>query len=374
MKGAAHFDIDAVDCEGFVRDLATLRASIDADLGARDLAHLRKIERWGRVCTAVGVATAGLAPNPISALCLALGRSTRWVIMHHVGHRGYDHVPGIPARYTSKVFARGGRRFVDFADWLTPASWVYEHNVLHHSHTAEMRDPDLIERNTEIIRALPLPTALRYVPLAILSVIWRPGFYAPMALRAWKERGKNKEDDAGQYDLKNITRSFFDAALWRDCYFPYALLQFVLLPLLFVPFGKWAVLSALCNSVAGEVLANVHSFSVVLPNHCGEDMYRYDARPSSRAQACVRQVVSSVNYGTGGDALDLSHLWLNYQIEHHIWPDLPMLRYREVQPEVRALCAKYGVPYVQESVFRRFKKMSDVVVGKTAMRRVATLA
>jgi hypothetical protein len=38
-----------------------------------------------------------------------LGRSTRWLLMHHVGHRGYDKVPGVPAKYTSKVFARGWR-------------------------------------------------------------------------------------------------------------------------------------------------------------------------------------------------------------------------------------------------------------------------
>jgi hypothetical protein len=38
---------------------------------------------------------------------------------------------------------------------------------------------------------------------------------------------------------------------------------------------------------------------------------------------------------------------------------------------VRALCEKYGVPYVQESVWTRVRKMVDVVVGKTSMRRFA---
>src|SRR5262249_10089236 len=97
--------------------------------------HLRRIERVGRVATAVGLATAWLAPNPFSAGALALGRSTAWLLMHHVGHRGYDKVPGVARRHTSRVFARGRRRFVDWLDWMTPEAWVYEHNVLHHQHT-----------------------------------------------------------------------------------------------------------------------------------------------------------------------------------------------------------------------------------------------
>ena len=92
----------------------------------------------------------------------------------------------------------------------------------------------------------------------------------------------------------------------------------------------------------------------------------------SRGEAMVRQVIGSANYAVGGDAIDLAHLWLNYQIEHHIWPDLPMLRYREVQPKVKALCAKYGIPYVQESVLTRVKKMLAIAVGSASMKRAPT--
>ena len=196
------FDFSAIDSEGFARELKELRSEIDANLGEPDVAHLRKMERWGRLCTAVGLATAGIAPNPLSAIALALGRNARWVLMHHIGHRGYDSVPGVPACYTSKVFARGRRRLRDWADWLTPEAWVYEHNVLHHSHTAEPLDPDLIERNTEMLRSWPGPKALRYLGLGVLSLIWRPGFYGPNALRVWKHRGKPANEDAATYELE----------------------------------------------------------------------------------------------------------------------------------------------------------------------------
>ncbi len=36
---------------------------------------------------------------------------------------------------------------------------------------------------------------------------------------------------------------------------------------------------------------------------------------------------------------------LSFQIEHHLFPDLPAHRYAEIAPEVRAICEKHGLPY-----------------------------
>lgn len=56
------------------------------------------------------------------------------------------------------------------------------------------------------------------------------------------------------------------------------------------------------------------------------------------------------------------------QVEHHLWPQLSALSYQKAQPEVKALCAKHGVPYVQESVWVRLRKTVDIMVGKASMR------
>ena len=108
-----------VDRAAFARDLDALRLEIDASLGAEDLAHLYRMERWGRACTAVGYATAWIGPNPISMLALSTGSVARWaIIAHHVIHKGYDKVEGTPARLTSTGFAAGRRRLVDWFDWM----------------------------------------------------------------------------------------------------------------------------------------------------------------------------------------------------------------------------------------------------------------
>jgi fatty acid desaturase len=356
------FDPSSVDMDGFQRELKALRDQVDASLGEADKAHLRKIERWGRVATVLGLATCWLAPNPLSAAALSLGRSTRWLLMHHVGHRGYDRVPGMATARTSKGFARGHRRFLDWLDWMLPDAWVFEHNVLHHSHTGEEADPDLLERNAEgTLRNMSRPLAWRYVQLGLLALTWRASYYAPETLSALRRKGRRHGAA-----LSNSERW----ELLLRCYVPYAAFNFVLLPALFLPLSPWAAFSVLCNSLLADLLTNLHTFLVVGPNHTGEDLYRFDTAPQGRGARYVQQVIGSANYRTGGDLNDFAHLWLNYQIEHHIWPDLPMLKYREVQPRVRELCAKYGVPYVQESVWTRARKMVDVVLGKASMRRL----
>jgi len=356
------FDPSSVDMDGFQRELKTLRDEVDASLGEADKAHLRKIERWGRAATVLGLATCWLVPNPLSAAALSLGRSTRWLLMHHVGHRGYDRVPGMASAHTSKGFARGYRRFIDWLDWMMPDAWVFEHNVLHHSHTGEEADPDLLERNAEsTLRNKSRPLAWRYVQLALLALTWRASYYAPETLSALRRKGRRHGAAlSGSERWELVLR----------CYVPYAAINFVLLPALFLPLGLWAAFSVLCNSVLADLLTNLHTFLVVGPNHTGEDLYRFDTAPEGRGARYVQQVIGSANYRTGGDLNDFAHLWLNYQIEHHIWPDLPMLKYRELQPRVRQLCEKYGVPYVQESVWTRARKMVDVVLGKASMRRL----
>ena len=55
----------------------------------------------------------------------------------------------------------------------------------------------------------------------------------------------------------------------------------------------------------------------------------------------------------------------SHQIEHHLFPDIPGHRYAEIAPEVRALCAKYGLPYNTGTMTKQFG---------TVVRRIFALA
>ncbi|HUM45373.1 MAG TPA: fatty acid desaturase [Chitinophagales bacterium] len=365
---------------GFAHELKKLRSEIDAEISIADLHHLKKMEWWGRVCTILGYTTAWFIPNPVSAFLISQGSMVRWAIMmHHVGHKGYDKIPG-NNHYKSKRFAMGWRRYIDWLDWMHPAAWNYEHNVLHHYHTSEPADPDLLERNVELVRNARMPVFFKYLAVIFFMCTWKFSYYAPntfwMYQQARKKRKGERNSSAGgnkNYPGLELLLPFSKDAIefWCKCLLPYATIRFLLLPLLFLPFGFSSFLFVLINSLLAELITNIYTFIIIVPNHAGDDLYRYEEGVNTAEEFYIRQVMGTVNYPCGNNRIDFLHGWLNYQIEHHLFPDIPLLKYQQYQPKVKALCKKYDIPYLQENVFKRFMKMLDIAVGKTSMPTVA---
>jgi len=366
--------------EAFVRELDALRDEVEAQVGPEDLAHLRKFERWGRTATALGYATAWIAPNPLSAAAIALGSSVRWTIVaHHVSHKAFDKIPGVPARYTSRGFAKGRRRLLDWFDWMWPEAWHHEHDVLHHFHTGELADPDLVEENLKTIREAELPKAVKYAVVIFYASTWKWTYYAPntfqilkRAERRWASRAREGTEEArgeasylAAYDFRTAEGREF----WRKCVLPYGLGRFVALPLAFAPLGPFAVASVWANSLLAEWLTNLHTFLIIAPNHAGDDVQRFDSLERGRAGLYFRQVAGSVDYQTGTDLGDFFQGFLNYQIEHHLFPTLSPLRYQQIQPRVKAICEKHGIPYVQEPLHQRIRQLVGIMVGDRLMLR-----
>jgi len=118
-------------------------------------------------------------------------------------------------------------------------------------------------------------------------------------------------------------------------------------------------------SLLAEFFTNLHSFFVILPNHAAEDIYRFEEPTKGRGEFYLRQIIGTVNYNTGSDQTDFMHGWLNYQVEHHLFPSIPLNHYQEMQPIVKEICKKHNLPYRQESVFKRLWMTIELMVGKT---------
>jgi fatty acid desaturase len=364
-----------IDLARFRAEVDQLRTELDADLGPADIRHLRKIEWWGRGWTALGYATAWMFPNPLSVFALSFGIFIRWaVVAHHTLHCGYDRVPGIPKRYTSQGFARGWRRCIDWLDWMTPDAWRHEHNLMHHCRLNEdPGDPDLVE--SLVAKFGPLRRWSRWLWIALYAVAWKPLFYGPNTLRAHLNAAARRRDPSAPavpvFDPSVLSPLHpYGRQVWLRCWLPYIAWKFGVLPALFIPLGPWAWLSVLVNTLLAEALTNFHAFLMIVPNHAGDDLYRFDEPiTNGRDEFYLRQILGSANYRCGGDSNDMLHGWLNYQIEHHVWPDLTLRQYQLVQPRLKALCKRYGIPYAQESVFRRFRKMVAIALGDAKMKR-----
>ncbi|MGK2870619.1 MAG: fatty acid desaturase family protein [Mycobacterium sp.] len=100
------------------------------------------------------------------------------------------------------------------------------------------------------------------------------------------------------------------------------------------------------NFVA-NIIRNIWTNAIIFCGHFpdgAEKFTKTDMVGESRGQWYLRQMLGSANI-SGGRVLDFMSGNLSYQIEHHLFPDLPSNRYREISIKVRALCDKYDLPY-----------------------------
>ena len=114
--------------------------------------------------------------------------------------------------------------------------------------------------------------------------------------------------------------------------------------LLVLPPGKAIAFVALQQALFGLYLGC--SFA---PNHKGMPILAAD----DRTDFLRRQVLTSRNV-RGGWFVDLALGALNYQIEHHLFPNMPRPNLRRAQPVVRAFCHERGVPYVETTLLRSY--------------------
>jgi fatty acid desaturase len=362
------------DLAAFTADVDALAAELERERGPEDLRHLRRIERWGRACTLAGWAMAWQPwLVPVAALLIAQGRFTRWaMVAHHVMHRGYDRVPGAPETRTSKGFARGWRRLIDWMDWMVPAAWDVEHNRLHHYRLGEAHDPDVVELNSALVADPRLPRWLRALMILGIAMTWKPLYYAASTMRELVA-----EADGTLMDERPQSERIDPALLlpwhrvgrrvWLECWLPFVAWHFVLLPAPFALISTDAWLGALVTSLLAEVATNLHSFAVIVTNHSGGDLWRFEGRPKGKGVFYLRQILGSTNFTTGGDARDFLHGWLGYQIEHHVFPTMSMRQYQLAQPRLEAICARHGVPYVAEPIPARVRALVRLMLGDERM-------
>ena len=375
-----------VDKEQLQIDIDNIKLTLGTPT-QEDFNHLLKLERWGRGATLFGYGLIVLICflemqydisilytiliGLLSAILIATGNVSRWAnITHPILHGAYDKVPNIPKRYTSKHYASGKRRYIDWLDWIKPDAWAYEHNIMHHYHLGEDDDPDNVENNLRWLTTSNLPMWLRYVIIYTFASLWKLTYYAPNTLRILdnKERKKLKLEDNKDYEWNPFTKN--GLALWKEYILPYAFMRFILIPLLFLPFGWSGVLTVIIITFVAELIANFHSFTVIVPNHAAGDIYRFETPHKTQGEFYLRQIMGSVNYNTGSDIIDFAHGWLNYQVEHHLFPNLPLSQYQKMQPIVKEICIKHNLEYRQESVFKRVYMTIELMVGNAELLRV----
>ena len=128
--------------------------------------------------------------------------------------------------------------------------------------------------------------------------------------------------------------------------------------------GRRGFRNAVLATAASNVARNVWVHTVVFMGHLpdGAEMFSEEQLDGEcRGGWYARQMSGSCNL----EGRPLFHLLtgnLSHQIEHHLFPDIPSNRYAELAPRVKAVCARYGLPYNAGRLGRQYRSVARKVL------------
>ncbi|HEX9102775.1 MAG TPA: acyl-CoA desaturase [Polyangia bacterium] len=324
--------------DAFGRELDALRREVLADLGQRDVDHIRGTIRAAHYDEAAGRLLLCFGIGPLSFVAgvaaLSVGKILENMeIGHNVMHGQYDWTrdPALDShRYEWDIVCTGD-------------DWRHSHNFEHHTFT------NILGKDRDIGYAW-----LRVCP----EQSWRPAHLVQPLVALGLALGF--EWGVGAHDLRvdelldgkqplsrfaRRARPFVTKAAWQ----------------LFKDYAFYPALAlgnaprVFCGNLLANVVRNVWAFSVIFCGHFpeGVEVFRQEeVAGESRGQWYLRQLRGSANI-EGGRRLHLMTGHLSHQIEHHLFPDLPAARYPELAPRVREICERYGQPYNTGSFARQ---------------------
>jgi fatty acid desaturase len=104
--------------------------------------------------------------------------------------------------------------------------------------------------------------------------------------------------------------------------------------------------TAKANATA-NIARNVWAYAIIFCGHFPDQTYTFSQEEVENETAggwYVRQLSGSANI-EGGPFFHVASGNLGFQVEHHLFPDVPSTRYAEIAPQVKDICERYGLPY-----------------------------
>jgi fatty acid desaturase len=111
--------------------------------------------------------------------------------------------------------------------------------------------------------------------------------------------------------------------------------------------ARRAFKSTLTANFTANIVRNVWAYSIIFCGHFPDQTYTFsqaEVADETRGGWYVRQLLGSANID-GGPLFHFIAGNLSFQVEHHLYPDMPSSRYAEIAPRVRDVCHRYGLPY-----------------------------
>lgn len=226
-------------------------------------------------------------------------------------------------------------------------NWKIQHNVLHHSFTnVEGYDEDIEKQG--IVRFSPTQERKKffrfqifYVPFlyGILTLYWFV-FKDIEQINRYSKMGLLK---AQGLTLKRALTEIIFNKIWY-------LILTILLPIFLMDFPWWQTLLGfvLMNFIAGMVLALIFQSAHVIEE---TDFYEVDENGCVENNWAIHQMRTTANFAGNSVVFSWFVGGLNYQIEHHLFPNICHVHYKDISKIVKATAKEFDVPYYEHKTF-----------------------
>jgi NADPH-dependent stearoyl-CoA 9-desaturase len=115
----------------------------------------------------------------------------------------------------------------------------------------------------------------------------------------------------------------------------------------FVDEFKRSYRSTFWADITANLIRNVWSNAIIFCGHFPDQTYTFsqqEVKNESKGAWYVRQLIGAANI-EGSPFFHVASGNLGYQVEHHLYPDMPSTRYGEIAPKVKDVCKRYELPY-----------------------------
>ncbi|MFF2107998.1 fatty acid desaturase family protein [Rhodococcus koreensis] len=339
VKEYAH--LTEADVEALGRELDAIRRDIEESRGERDARYVRNTIRLQRGLEIGGRAVlfaskrrpAWLAGTALLSLSKIIENME---LGHNVMHGQWDWMNDPEIHSTSWEWDVTG----------PSAHWKQTHNYIHHKYTNVLgMDDDVgygLLRVTRDQRWKPFNTGnLLYNTL--LALFFEYGIAAQHLELGKVAKGRVPSEET-QRKLREVGEKIGKQIL-KD---------YVIHPAVTGPAWK----STLTANIAANMIRNVWTNAIIFCGHFpdgAEKFTKADIDNETQPEWYLRQMLGSANID-GGRLMDFMSGNLSYQIEHHLFPDLPSNRYAEIAVRVRELCEKYDLPYTSGPFLVQYAK------------------
>ncbi|WP_454788933.1 fatty acid desaturase family protein [Mycolicibacterium lutetiense] len=330
--------------EEFGRELDVIRERSLADLGERDATYIRDIIKLQRKLEVGGRALLFLPPAwPVGTVMLGLSKILdNMEIGHNVMHGQYDWM-GDPA-------LRGQNFEWDSA--CPSNQWRHSHNYMHHTYTNVVDlDRDIgygVLRMSEDQKWSPY-----YLGNPLYAFLLMVFFQYGVALHEL-ETERIRTGEIKLRDKKDMLTEMWAKVRKQT------VKDYVAFPLLAGPFAPFVF----AGNMTANLMRNVWSYTIIFCGHFPEGTHEFtieETENESRGQWYFRQLLGSANL-SGGKWFHIFSGNLSFQIEHHLFPDIPAHRYAEISEEVKEICQRYGLPYNSGPILKQFGSVVRKIV------------